>query len=84
LDCLLRHAIEGKIGKRIEVTGRRGRRRKQLLDDIKERRGYWKLKVEALDRTLPRTRFARGYEPAVKKTTELTRDDMWFIMALWH
>ena len=34
------------------MTGRRGRRRKQLLDDFKGRRGYWKLKEEALDRTL--------------------------------
>jgi len=32
------------------VTGRRGRRRKQLLDDLKEKRGYWKWKEEALDR----------------------------------
>ena len=36
--------IEGKIEGRIEVTGRRGRRRKQQLDDLKETRGYWKLK----------------------------------------
>jgi hypothetical protein len=35
----------------------RGRRRKQLLDDLKEKRRYWKLKEEALDRTLWRTRF---------------------------
>jgi hypothetical protein len=34
------------------VTGRRGRRHKQLLHDIKERTGYWKLKEEALDCTL--------------------------------
>jgi len=32
------------------VTRRRGRIRKQLLDDLKETRGYWKLKDEALDR----------------------------------
>jgi hypothetical protein len=38
------HAIEGKIQGRIEVLGRRGRRRKQLLDDFKEERGYGKLK----------------------------------------
>jgi hypothetical protein len=31
------------------MTGRRGRRRKQLLDDLKEKRRYWKLKEEALD-----------------------------------
>jgi hypothetical protein len=47
-NCLLKHVIEGKI----EVTGRRGRRRMQLLDDLKEKRGQWKLKEEALDRTL--------------------------------
>ena len=34
------------------MTGRRGRRRTQLLDDRKEARGYWKLKEEALDRTV--------------------------------
>ena len=41
------------------MTGRRGGRRKQLLDGIKEKRGYWKLKEEALDRILWRTRFGR-------------------------
>jgi hypothetical protein len=44
--------IEGKVEGRIEMMGRRGRRRKQLLDDLKEKRIYWKLKEEALDRTL--------------------------------
>ena len=39
-NCLLKHAIEGKIGG-IEVSGRQGRRRKQLLDDLKEPRRYW-------------------------------------------
>jgi hypothetical protein len=43
---------EGKIEGRIEARGRRGRRRKQLLYDIKKMRGYWKLKEEALDPTL--------------------------------
>jgi len=57
---LLKRVIEGKIEGRIEVTARRGRRRKQLLDDLKEKRGYWKLKDEALDRTLWRTGFVRG------------------------
>jgi hypothetical protein len=47
------------------MTGRRGRRSKQLLDDLKEKREYWKLKEEALDRTVCRTRFGRGYEPVV-------------------
>jgi hypothetical protein len=44
--------IEGKVEGRIEMTGRRGRRRKQLLDDLMEKRRYLKLKEEALDRTV--------------------------------
>jgi hypothetical protein len=44
--------IEGTLEVRIEMTGRRGRKRKQLLDELKEKRRYWKLKEEALDRTL--------------------------------
>jgi hypothetical protein len=43
----------------IEVTARRGRRRKQLLDDLRRERYYWKVKEEALDGTLRRTRFGR-------------------------
>jgi hypothetical protein len=43
-NCLLKHVFEGKIDHRIEVTGRRGRRRNQLLDDLKEKRGYCKFK----------------------------------------
>ena len=38
--CLLQRVIEGKIKGGIEVTGRQGRRRRKLLDDLKERRGY--------------------------------------------
>ena len=51
-NCLLQWVIEGKIKGRIEVTGRRGRRRRKLLDDLKERRGYSDCKEEALDRTM--------------------------------
>jgi hypothetical protein len=69
-NCLLKHEIEGKLEGRIEMTGRRGRRRKQLLDDLKEKTIYWKLKEEALDRTLWRPRFGRGYGPVVRQTTE--------------
>ena len=43
-NCLLKHVIEGKIRGRIEATGRRGRRYKQPLDDLKDKRGYWKLR----------------------------------------
>jgi hypothetical protein len=52
------------------MTGRRGRRCKQLLDDLKEKRGYWKLKEEALRRTVWRTRFGRGCGRVVRQTTE--------------
>jgi hypothetical protein len=69
-NCLLKHVIEGKIVGRIEMTGRRVRRRKQLLDYLKEKRRYWKLKKEALDRTLWRTRFVRGYGHVARQTTE--------------
>ena len=31
------------------MTGRRGKRSKQLLDAYTEKRRYWKLKEEALD-----------------------------------
>ena len=55
---------------RIEVTGRQGRRRKQPRDNLKERRGCWKLKEKALDRTLWRTRLGRIFVPLAKQTTE--------------
>ena len=58
-NCLLKHIIERRIEDRIEVTGRQGRRRKQLLGDLKDKRGYCKLKKKALDRTLSRTRFRK-------------------------
>jgi hypothetical protein len=61
INCLLQRAIEGKIKGRVEVTGRRGRRRRKILDDLKERRGYAHLKEEALDRTMWRARFGRDF-----------------------
>jgi hypothetical protein len=69
-NCLLRQVIEGKIKGGIEVTGRRGRRRRKLPDDLKERRGYSPLKEEALDRTMWRARFGRGSGPVVRQTTK--------------
>jgi hypothetical protein len=64
-NCLLKEVIEGKIKGRIEVTKRRGRRRKQLLDDLGDRRGYSHLKEEALDSIKWRNRFGRGCGPVV-------------------
>jgi len=40
--------------------GRRGRRGKQQLDDLEEKRVHWKLKNEALDRSLQRTCWWKG------------------------
>ena len=64
-NCLLKQVIEGKIKGQIEVTRTQGRRRRKLLDDLKDRRGYCELKEEALDRTVWRNRFARGFRPVV-------------------
>jgi hypothetical protein len=69
-NCLLRQVIEGKIKGGIKVTGRRGRRRKKLLDDLKEGRGYSHLKEEVLDRAMWRARFGRSFGPVVRQTTE--------------
>jgi len=52
------------------VTERRERRRKQLLDDVREKMGYWKLKEDAIARTLWRARCGRCYEPVVRQTPE--------------
>jgi hypothetical protein len=65
-NCLPKHVIEGKIEGRVEVMGRRGRRGKNLLGYLKEKIGYYKLKEEALDRTVWTTRFKRGYGAVVK------------------
>jgi len=60
-NCLPQWVIERKIKGGIDVTGRRGRIRRKLLDDLKERRGYCHLKQEALDRTVWTAGFGRGF-----------------------
>jgi hypothetical protein len=69
-NCLLKHVIQGKIEGRMEVKGRRRRKRKQLLYNLKENSEYWKLKEEALDRSVWRTGFGRGCGPVVRQTME--------------
>jgi hypothetical protein len=59
---------EGKLEGRIEMMGRQVRMCKQLLDDLKEKRRYWKLKEEVVDHSLWRTHFGRGYGPVVRQT----------------
>jgi hypothetical protein len=73
-NCLLKQVIKGKIKGEMEVTRRRGRRRKKLLDDLKVRRGYSHLKEEALDRTMWRNRFGSGFGLVVRQNTELMND----------
>jgi hypothetical protein len=68
-NCLLQRVIEGKMKGRIEVTGRRGRRCRKLLYDLKERRRFSHLKEEALDRTMWRARFGRDFGPVVRQIT---------------
>jgi hypothetical protein len=60
-NCPLQWVIGGKIKEGIEVTGRRGSRCKKLLDDLKE---------EALDRTMWRAGFGRGFGPVVRQTAK--------------
>ena len=69
-NCLLQGVIEGKIQGGIEVTGRQGRRRRKLLDNLKERGGYSHLKEEAVDRIMWRARFGRGFGPVVRQTAK--------------
>jgi len=61
-NCLLQRVIKGKLKRGIEVRGRRGRRRRKLLDDVKDRRGYCHLKEEALDCTVWRDRFGKALD----------------------
>jgi hypothetical protein len=68
--CLLQQVTEVKIKDVIEVTERQGRRRKKLLDGLKERRRYSHLKEEALDRTMWIVCFGRGFGPVVRQTNK--------------
>jgi len=64
------HVIEGKIEGRTERTEIRVRRCKQLLYDLKETRGYWKWKGEALNCPSWRNGFGKVYGPVVGQTRE--------------
>jgi hypothetical protein len=72
---LLTHVIEEKTRKSISYW-KSGRKYNQLLDDLKETRGYWKLKKEALDRTLWRTSFRRNFGPVVKYKEKWKKDSI--------
>ena len=55
----------------MEVIIRRGRRRKKLLYDLREGRGYSHLKEEPLNRAMWRNRFGGGIGPVIRQTTEM-------------
>jgi len=65
----------------MEVARRRGRRRKKLLDDLKDRRWYSHLKEEALDRSMWRHSFGGGFGPVVRQNTEWMRRQ--FLHKMW-
>ena len=69
-NCLLQRVTEGKIKGGTEVTGRRGRRRRKLLEDLKERRVYSHLKGEALDRAMWTAGYGRGFGHVVRQTAK--------------
>ena len=56
------------------MTGRRGRRRRKLLDDLKERKGYSHLKEETLDRTVWTACFGKGFGLVVRQTNKLMNE----------
>jgi hypothetical protein len=66
-NCLIKHVIRVTIEGDIEGTGRKGRRRKQLLDGLKEMRSYYNLSENLLDRTGLKTRFGRECGPVVRR-----------------
>ena len=67
----LKHVIEARIEGKTEGTGRRERRRKQLLDDLKKARRYWKLRAEAL----ARCRGQLVLEEAIDLSSDRLRDN---------
>jgi hypothetical protein len=54
----------------MEVTRIQGRRRRNLLGDLKDRTGYSHLKEEALDGSMWRNHFGGGFEPVVRQSSE--------------
>jgi len=67
--CFQKHVVE-EIQQETKITGRGENRCKQLLFDLQEKTRYWRMKEEAPDRTLGRTRFGRGYGRVVRLENE--------------
>jgi hypothetical protein len=60
-NCLINRVNERNIEERVKVKGIREGRQRELMDDLKETRGYCEDKHKALDSTLWRIRSGRGY-----------------------
>ena len=67
-NCILKHVNEGKKEGSVEVTERRGSRRRNLLKDLYKKIGYWKLNTRHW-LSLWRIRFGRSYGPVVREST---------------
>jgi hypothetical protein len=67
-NLVRQQVIQENIKGGIEVKGRRGRRRRKLLDDLKE---MMHLKEETLERTVWRAGFGRGFGPVARQTAKL-------------
>jgi len=65
-NCVLKYFVEGKV----EGTRRQGRKRKNLLNDLKEKRKYCSLKKEALVFPLWRNSFQRVCGPVTRQNTQ--------------
>jgi hypothetical protein len=72
-NCLLKCVIEGKIKRRIEVTGRTGKRPKDLMDGLEGKRVCWKLEAETLDCALDSSLWKK-LNTVVRQTTERIKD----------
>jgi hypothetical protein len=72
-----------KDERKAEVMGRRERKRKQLLDCIKEKRRNWKLEEETLVCTLWKTRFVTCYGTGARQSHHGNDDDfIWILQTL--
>ena len=69
VELPFKHYTKEKRERKIEGKGGLGRRCKQLLEDIKEKRGYGKLKEEVLYHILCRNRCSRSYGSVLRQTT---------------
>ena len=77
-NCLIKHVIVRKVDGNVEVTGKRGIIRKQLLDSSKETRRYLyhQLKERELARTFCGTRFGRDNRLVLRQTTWMEQEMM--------